>query len=352
MKRIIRPTSIIVISLFLVATPFINLYQLLFFGQRTHWIVTQHPFTPASILGFTMIVLALCAGIGIYQIRRWGWYCFLAFAVVILAVSAYRIVTVRTAFAFLIAALNVAVVIGTLYLISRNVRKPYFSNEFRGWRIARRVPLRLPVQLLLNPLTGRSLDATTEDFSELGALIPLANNEPGFSLGQTVRMSIKLENDEPMTIAGEIVQFRDGSDRAACIGLRFYVDDARRNRIALFIRHRYTPRYECAFPIDVATASGNALRGTVSNMSSGGCYVMCSTGLPLAGEEVECTLYTKERARERATIGFSGTVTWVNRDGRYDKPRGFGVHIGRVSMGRGAFILLHLFNLRRKALVR
>lgn len=348
MRKIIRPITIKAIAVLLILSPFLNIYEYLFFGRTSHWLLVRHDFSFQSVIGLVTMLLAIFSGIGLYYIKRWGWYLFLGFSGYVTVFSVVRLFMVKTGFAVMITSLLVVVLAITIYLISRNTRLPYLSNQFRGWRIRDRIPLAIPVQIQLDENPDVSIATKTIDFSELGALVELAPDAYPLTLGQRMQIQFNIGARDPIILSGVVVQVRESAPGAFLVGLKFVrVRRDKRAIIERFINAHYTPRYRVALTAECRNEKGEKVRAKTWNVSSGGCYISATGTTFERDDRVRIELHIPASSGHR-TVLCAGTVVWVNHDDRFGKPPGFGITITKFKKGRIAFSRL-LLRLSRTA---
>lgn len=349
MKKIVKPIPLTVIAVFLMISPFCNIYEYLFFGKTTHWLLVRHPFGVQSLVGLAMILAPLLSGIGIFLIRPWGWFLYLAFSFFTVGFGLYRIFSVQSLFAYLISLMNMAIVATSIYVISKNVRTPYLSNEFRGWRIHKRVPLALPVSLLFYP-QDKTIETRTTDLSELGTLIELPADAITAELGGKVFLKLSLGDIPDMTVQCRIMQMRETEEGSVLLGLKFTrITRANRRAVASFI-DAYSPRYSASIPARIDAGEDGPISGVTLNISSNGCYIAAEGFSLQGGEPVTGSLFIDGEGGKPVT--FRGAITWANPFGDFGKPRGLGVHLQRITNRRLAFYRYLYLKARRSEVVR
>lgn len=111
------------------------------------------------------------AGFGLWEMRRWGWYVFLAANAWLLYWSAGVLVEYsrneHKAGSFILVCIAVG---GLLYRVAREIRVPYFYPRIRWWETNPRFRLSVPVQVKIG---DRALKGEILDISRGGCFIRL-----------------------------------------------------------------------------------------------------------------------------------------------------------------------------------
>ena len=219
-RRVQRPTGILIAGIFFILLPFVNfalaadgyglsVLQPVNVLQRMNW--------PAIIL----LMLPLVIAYGLLSVRLWGWYLAIIYTAI---VAAYVIYHVAVENGLRIAPLlELALLIPiTLFLIRMNIAAPYFSTNFRGWRLQAREPVEVPVKV-----NGQDLHST--DLSPGGLSIAIQN--PAFQPNEMVPVKIKL-NDNWLALESGVARIEAGN-----VGLAFRnLETEQRNAIKSFLQ--------------------------------------------------------------------------------------------------------------------
>ncbi len=115
-----------------------------------------------SPLYYLLCFWAVCAGYGLWEMRRWGWHVFLFSNILIVYGNAVLASDYGTShhkiFAFVISLGILALII---FRLGREIRVPYFLPRIRWWESNPRYRLTVPVAIQRQggaPLTGDILD--------------------------------------------------------------------------------------------------------------------------------------------------------------------------------------------------
>lgn len=124
-----RPASILVLSVicWLMGPVYLS-YHL--------WFHTHDPMS--SLLNFNLahLVIALVAfpvGIGIYKVRKWGYFSFLAFSMALVGYFLFEYFTSPLLHNYLLLVTSVVLVGSTSLLLQKHITAPYFNPQLRWW---------------------------------------------------------------------------------------------------------------------------------------------------------------------------------------------------------------------------
>jgi uncharacterized membrane protein (DUF2068 family) len=127
--------------------------------------------------GFELLsVMAMISGWGLWEMRRWSWYVFLATALFATYYNALLALDYgeshHRSLAFL---LSVGVIVGLVIRVSKELRVPYFLPRIRWWESNPRYKLIVPVTLQRKN-TGETLQGEILDLSYSGCFIKLRSD--------------------------------------------------------------------------------------------------------------------------------------------------------------------------------
>lgn len=121
---------------------------------------------------YVLSLLGILSGYGLWEMRRWGWYVFLATNLLIAYSSAVLVTDFGTTqHKFIAYLVCLAVVGGIVYRIGREVKVPYFLPRIRWWESNPRYKLVAPVQLKRED--EELLEGEILDLSNSGCFIKL-----------------------------------------------------------------------------------------------------------------------------------------------------------------------------------
>jgi len=201
MKR--RPLPIVIISIFYFLEPVGNLAQAAyinnvpFFGSQG---------ILAHLLWSDWIILALfpIVGIGIFMVRKWGWYLLLAFSALLIFYNILVYKYLNPNYSLEVVILFILVISVTSgFFLRKSVYAPYFNPRLRWWEIA--VRYRVPLATTLATNKG-AVDCKTVDISETGCFIEY---EELLGLGSMVMLEFHC-NGMNIDCMGKVVNHRAG----------------------------------------------------------------------------------------------------------------------------------------------
>jgi hypothetical protein len=149
---------------------------------------------------YVLSILAIATGWGLWEMRRWAWYGFLLTCVL----TGYTNAVMASDFGethhgVLAFIFSIAVLIGLIFRVGREVRVPYFLPRIRWWESNPRYRLSVPVRI--ERRTGAPIDAEILDLSMSGAFIKLRDE---MGADEPVNLAFKLFG-LPVSCAGSVV---------------------------------------------------------------------------------------------------------------------------------------------------
>ncbi|WCL50093.1 PilZ domain-containing protein [Leptospira sp. GIMC2001] len=308
-----------------------------FLVANTHYLKFWNFFTIIqfySIYQLLFNILLLSTAVGMIFVQRWAFILFLLEGFLF---SAYCVIMIVLSLTGLISKqFNgidysiLALISGTaslflIYLVRRELSMPYFSIIGRGWRLAKRDSLQIPL-VWINSL-GQMGKAITENISVTGCLIPIPIEEEAFVLpGESLKLTMDIDvvgSIQPIEISGQVVRIRESNfETGLAAGIMFDEFLSKKDKILFrnFLSHKYAPRYSAKYPIQYNIGESRH-RGQLYNLSRTGLYVEC-IDLPTIGSVIPIQILVPAR-----TIRLKATVVWTNPSGRFDKKRGMGLEI-------------------------
>ena len=205
-----RPLSIVIISIFYFLEPVGNLMQAAYINKvplfGSQGILSHLLWSDWIILGLFPIV-----GIGIYMVRKWGWYLFLSFSVLLIFYNlfVFKYLNPNYSLGVVIFFILITTAISAFFL-RKNVYAPYFNPRLRWWEIAARY--RVPLDTILATNKG-AVSCKTLDISETGCFVEYNESLP---LGSTVLLEFHCNGME-ISCMGKVVNRRAG-ERENCQG--------------------------------------------------------------------------------------------------------------------------------------
>jgi hypothetical protein len=210
-----RPLSIVIIAVFYFLEPIGNLVSAAYFNKMPL-------FGKDSILfqlmwsDWIILLLFPVVGIGIYMVKKWGWYLFLAFSALLIFynIYVYKYLNPNYSLETVILFILVVTVVSALFL-RKSIYAPYFNPRLRWWEAAKR--FRVPLDAVLFTKNG-SLSCTTLDISETGCFLELQDDLP---LDSRVIVEFRFSGIEISSV-GRIVHKRTGpGEKHSGYGIQF-----------------------------------------------------------------------------------------------------------------------------------
>lgn len=119
-----------------------------------------------------LCVIAIFAGYGLHEMRKWGWYVFVIANVLIGYSNAVFIQDYGTSnHKVVVFILSILILLFVMYRVAREVRVPYFFPKIRWWESNPRYRLSVPVKIVRN--VQNTLDGEILDISMGGCFVKL-----------------------------------------------------------------------------------------------------------------------------------------------------------------------------------
>ncbi|MEW6667877.1 MAG: PilZ domain-containing protein [Thermodesulfobacteriota bacterium] len=208
-----RPLSIVIISLIYLLEPFGNIFQAAFVNDipliGETGILSRLVWTDWVVLGLFPVV-----AVGVYLVRKWGWYLFIGFSGLLVVYNIY--VYLRNPnYAPETILLFILIITGTsAVFLRRHVYAPYFNPRLRWWETAARYRIVLETTILTD---AGAQPCKTVDISETGCFletrVPLAE-------GASVWLKIRCRGME-INCLGKVVRRAGGAETVLGYGIMF-----------------------------------------------------------------------------------------------------------------------------------
>ncbi|MBX7058607.1 MAG: PilZ domain-containing protein [Leptospirales bacterium] len=214
------PRSLLISGLILLLLPLFN-----YLAVSYHLLIPpQYPIKILSrlnLIELALMVLAIPVGIGLLRVKRWGWYSFLVFGVLLILYNIYALSTAVSRYN-LVALLETCAAIAAIFVfVRRDIAAPYLRMYPRGWRFQRRVPVEFPVRV-----EGQSV--VMRDASDRGVYV--AWDAGRLSPGASLKLQFDLGGESFALDAGLV---RIDADGCGIAFRNLSRSDARRLRSAL-----------------------------------------------------------------------------------------------------------------------
>ncbi len=199
-----RPLSVIIIAVLYCFEPIGNLATAAFVNKIPFF---GHDGILFRLMWSDWIILILfpIVGVGIYMVRKWGWYLFLAFSALLIFynIFVYKYLNQNYTLETVLLFILIITAVSALFL-RKSVYAPYFNPRLRWWEAAKRFRVNLEAFLVTKE---RSFACTTLDISETGCFLELQDDIP---LGSRVMVEFKCGAFE-ISAAGKVVHKRAGT---------------------------------------------------------------------------------------------------------------------------------------------
>ncbi|MCG6145298.1 PilZ domain-containing protein [Leptospira bandrabouensis] len=335
------PIPVLLVTLGFLAVPFLNVYitASLYDLDLDHFTMILSRIQP---LQYVLSGLSAIIAYGLFAKRKFGYYLFLCFAVLILTYNVWMFLSVTLGKKIFLAGIRIhtadiiwnmvttTILLGTVfYFLRREIAAPYLSGIRRGWRSKYRETHPVPFHWT-NSDGEREGDGQTINISRNGILIPIPKHH-FLSVGDPINLLLKLEkeNREPISISvqAKIVRIDKESDGGEIAGVQLFFPIHQREEKQIyeaFLARVFAPRYPVSNPVNFSGKDNKVNQGTLLNVSMEGLYIETDSVLE---QNQNCNVKIQTRSGE---ISVSGVVRWSNPQGKYGKPSGFGIQIDTI----------------------
>lgn len=252
-------------------------------------------------------------GLSLFFVHKVTWYLFIAHSSLILLDFVVKWIARPGFYAATVDGwMNVLIFVGNLllvgaigYIVQRDFRAPYFQVLQRHWREKRRIPINHHI----------SLDGTEypiSDISEGGCFVP--GDSLSFAPGDEMHVEL-ISRDFSFQCRGRVMRVAPTG-----VGIKFIrLPGSERRRLNRFLKTRFGLRYRVNIE-SAWTRKAASLRAKILDLSSGGAYLEAPVEHVEVGDPGELNFKVADHSFE-----LKGRIAWVNPDGAFDKPVGFGV---------------------------
>jgi len=202
-----KPPLIVVFSIFYFLNPFGNFLFIWMTAQKTareillylyfSSFVKPDPFIIGTLL---LWASSLILAVGLYRVRLWAWYGFIAHSLLTFLSSIYQLSSGQFGIsrAFWI---NILVLVPLGFFIRREIRKPYFNPLLRWWEQHSRLQESVKARLTWNEYT---FDEKTFDLSPDGIFVQTDDLED-VAVGYFFNVRLYFSEDRKLDIQGVVV---------------------------------------------------------------------------------------------------------------------------------------------------
>lgn len=194
-----RPLSIIIIALIYLFEPVGNLIQAAYVNKLplvgANSILSHLIWSDWIILGLFPVV-----AVGVFMVRKWGWYLFVAFSVLLISYNLYVYLYLNPNYQLHTVLLFILIVTAmSAVFFRKHVYAPYFNPRLRWWEVASRYNIALNTKILTN---DTALTCRLSDISASGCFVDYAGE---LSVGDSIMLIIQCSGDE-IKCMGKIVR--------------------------------------------------------------------------------------------------------------------------------------------------
>lgn len=198
--RVKKPISLIIISLILILSPIYNLSLQLYI--RNLPISFQSLSTVRfNTLEICFILLPVVCGIGLYLIKKWAWYLFILYSLVLIIFNAYISFKYPVKFNLYSLTESIFIFLIAAYFLKKDMSAPYLKMYPRGWRGEKRKPVQVAVSI-------NGATKTTKDISEAGFYVDW--KEVPFEINEEVQVQMELNQEKKIFRAGTVRKDENG----------------------------------------------------------------------------------------------------------------------------------------------
>lgn len=200
-KRIRRPFTLVILSLFLILEPLIQLIGLSIWKNVSVRMILKDMSLFQSILFF----FPMLPGLGLYLVKKWGWFLFIGYSIFLIFFNLFAVFKNPSNYNYHALIETILISIMIIYFLRKDISPPYFKMYPRGWRGNKRTPVNKNVCI-------NGIWTVTKDISETGFYAEWNGEE--YSLGKELTIIFE-DFPELKQIAGVVRIDKNG------IGLGF-----------------------------------------------------------------------------------------------------------------------------------
>jgi hypothetical protein len=155
-----------------------------------------------TTLEIAFLILPVICGIGLYLIKKWAWYLFILYSMILILFNIYATIVNPVKFNFYSLFESTIIFLGAVYFLKKDISAPYLKMYPRGWRGEKRKPIQ--IQVCIN-----GTDRLTKDISEAGFYVDW--NDVPFEINAEVAVEIETERDKRLFVAGVVRKDMNGA---------------------------------------------------------------------------------------------------------------------------------------------
>lgn len=158
--RLARPKTLVFFGIIFLLLPFCN-YAGVAYQTGINFTFPIIVLSQLQLPALILILLPIPVGIGLLFVKKWGWWLFLMYSILLIMYNLYVILTEPEVYNIGAIVQSILGCAAVFYFVNKDISAPYMKMYPRGWRGEKRKPLELKVAI-----DGTAL--TTRDFSIAG----------------------------------------------------------------------------------------------------------------------------------------------------------------------------------------
>lgn len=182
-KRISRPLPVIIFGIIFLLLPFINYINFAYHFQIPFTNVMEVLKTVDAV-AVVLAIIPFAVGIGILLVKRWGWFLFLVYSILVLVYDALVSISDPTEPNIMTLVQSAIGFTAIFYFLKPDISAPYMKMYGRGWRFQVRKPIEMDIAV-------NDLKLKTRDISPAGFYVEWPTCP--YELNQEVNVSINIE---------------------------------------------------------------------------------------------------------------------------------------------------------------
>lgn len=210
-----RPLSIIIIALIYLLQPVGNLLV-------AAYVHKQPVIGPGGIVNhliwsdWLILLLFPVVAFGIWKVRKWGWYLFMAFSALLIGYNIYVHLYLNPNYSTkMVVGFIVGITIVVALFLRKHVYSPYFNPRMRWWEVAERFRVQLDIQIKTSD--QGAFTCPTVDISQSGCFV---RHDKMIEEGERVWLEIPF-GPRKISLLGKIVRRAHHEGLVAGYGILF-----------------------------------------------------------------------------------------------------------------------------------
>lgn len=195
-KRLSKPRALLVFGAVFMVLPVLN-YFLVAYRLEIHYSLVAIVFSRMPAHTLVMLGLPFVVGIGLLQVKKWGWWAFLCYAVLLLSHNTVSFIIDPGYYNFGSIFNSLIFFIAIVYFTRKDISAPYFKMYPRGWRLQQRKPVVMKIKV-------NEMQLETNDFTQSGFYVEWADHD--LSPGDEVQVRVTPAEGEERVLTGGVVR--------------------------------------------------------------------------------------------------------------------------------------------------